>query len=83
MVDTDLLGSMYAATKFGISVFSVSLPQEVAGRGVRVILIEPGFVATELATHITDPVMRAAATELHNRCERWTPRASPTQSSTP
>lgn len=59
------LGSgVYAATKFGISAFAESLRQEVAGRGVRVIVIEPGFVATELTTHITDPVMRAAAAEI-------------------
>ncbi|MDF2989883.1 MAG: family NAD(P)-dependent oxidoreductase [Microbacterium sp.] len=55
---------VYAATKFGISAFAESLRQEVAGRGVRVIVIEPGFVATELTTHITDPVMRAAAAEI-------------------
>jgi NADP-dependent 3-hydroxy acid dehydrogenase YdfG len=28
---------------------------------VRVVVIEPGFVATELADHITDPTMQAAA----------------------
>ena len=51
------LGSgVYAATKFGISAFTESLRQEVTGRGVRVTLIEPGFVATELTSHITDPV---------------------------
>lgn len=55
---------VYAATKFGISAFSESLRQEVADRGVRVVLIEPGFVATELTSHITDPVMRAAAAEI-------------------
>jgi NADP-dependent 3-hydroxy acid dehydrogenase YdfG len=59
------LGSgVYAATKFGISAFSEALRQEVTGRGVRVILIEPGFVATELTSHITDPVMRAAAADI-------------------
>lgn len=55
---------VYAATKFGISAFSESLRQEVTGRGVRVVLIEPGFVATELTSHITDPVMREAAADI-------------------
>lgn len=55
---------VYAATKFGISAFSESLRQEVTAHGVRVILIEPGFVDTELTTHITDPVMRKAAAEI-------------------
>lgn len=55
---------VYSATKFGITAFAESLRQEVAGRGVRVTLIEPGFVATELTTHITDPVMREAAARI-------------------
>lgn len=55
---------VYAATKFGINAFSESLRQEVTAQGVRVVVVEPGFVATELTTHITDPTMRAAAREL-------------------
>ena len=68
------LGSgVYSATKFGISAFSESLRQEVTGRGVRVILIEPGFVATELTSHITDPDMRAAAAEIGQSMRTLTP----------
>ncbi|MGW0198010.1 SDR family NAD(P)-dependent oxidoreductase [Nonomuraea sp. NPDC003201] len=52
---------VYAATKFGITAFSEALRQEVTALGVRVVVVEPGFVATELAGHITDPTMRAAA----------------------
>lgn len=51
----------YAATKFGVSAFAESLRQEVTERGVRVVVVEPGFVETELTSHITDPTMRAAA----------------------
>ncbi|MFF2488118.1 SDR family oxidoreductase [Microbacterium sp. NPDC058062] len=59
------LGSgVYAATKFGVSAFTESLRQEVTTRGVRVTLIEPGFVATELTSHITDATMRQAASEI-------------------
>ncbi|KQZ09508.1 oxidoreductase [Agromyces sp. Root1464] len=59
------LGSgVYAATKFGISAFSESLRQEVTRRGVRVIVVQPGFVDTELTSHITDPTMQAAAAEI-------------------
>ncbi|WP_280689551.1 SDR family NAD(P)-dependent oxidoreductase [Kitasatospora sp. GAS204B] len=54
-------GGVYAATKFGITAFSEALRQEVTAQGVRVIVIEPGMVATELATHITDPAMQALA----------------------
>jgi NADP-dependent 3-hydroxy acid dehydrogenase YdfG len=42
---------VYNATKHAVGAFSESLRQEVAPRHVRVSLIEPGAVATELATH--------------------------------
>jgi NADP-dependent 3-hydroxy acid dehydrogenase YdfG len=42
---------VYNATKFGVGAFSESLRQEVTRRGVRVSLVEPGAVATELQSH--------------------------------
>jgi NADP-dependent 3-hydroxy acid dehydrogenase YdfG len=42
---------VYNLTKFGVGAFSESLRQEVTGRHVRVSLVEPGAVATELASH--------------------------------
>ncbi len=42
---------VYNATKFGVGAFSESLRQEVTARHVRVTLIEPGAVMTELAGH--------------------------------
>ena len=42
---------VYNATKFGVGAFSESLRQEVARRNVRVSLVEPGAVATELQGH--------------------------------
>jgi NADP-dependent 3-hydroxy acid dehydrogenase YdfG len=42
---------VYNATKFGVGAFSESLRQEVTGRQVRVSLVEPGAVATELTSH--------------------------------
>ena len=46
------LGSgVYNATKHAVGAFSESLRQEVTGRHVRVSLIEPGAVDTELAGH--------------------------------
>jgi NADP-dependent 3-hydroxy acid dehydrogenase YdfG len=46
---------VYNATKFGVGAFSESLRQEVTRQHVRVSLIEPGAVATELAGHNKDP----------------------------
>jgi NADP-dependent 3-hydroxy acid dehydrogenase YdfG len=42
---------VYNATKFGVGAFSESLRQEVTRRHVRVALVEPGAVATELQGH--------------------------------
>jgi NADP-dependent 3-hydroxy acid dehydrogenase YdfG len=47
---------VYNATKHGVGAFSESLRQEVTGRQVRISLIEPGAVATELASHNRDEV---------------------------
>ena len=43
---------VYNLTKHGVGAFSESLRQEVTGRHVRVSLVEPGAVATELTDHI-------------------------------
>jgi NADP-dependent 3-hydroxy acid dehydrogenase YdfG len=42
---------VYTATKHGVGAFSEALRQEVAGRHLRVSLVEPGAVATELSSH--------------------------------
>jgi NADP-dependent 3-hydroxy acid dehydrogenase YdfG len=42
---------VYNLTKHGVGAFSESLRQELAGRHVRVSLVEPGAVATELTSH--------------------------------
>ncbi|WP_344802068.1 SDR family NAD(P)-dependent oxidoreductase [Microlunatus ginsengisoli] len=53
------LGSgVYNATKHAVGAFSESLRQEVTQRHVRVALIEPGAVATELAGHNRPEVLQ-------------------------
>jgi len=42
---------VYNATKHGVGAFSEALRQEVTRRDVRVSLVEPGAVETELASH--------------------------------
>lgn len=51
--------SGYAATKFGVVAFSESLRREVYADKVRVTVIEPGLVRTELADHITNEEFKA------------------------
>ena len=43
--------AVYNLTKFGVNGFSEGLRQEAARSGVRVTVIEPGFVETELQGH--------------------------------
>jgi len=42
---------VYNLTKWGVNAFSEALRQEVTAQGVRVTIIEPGAVATELPGH--------------------------------
>jgi len=42
---------VYNATKFAVGAFSESLRQEVTKRFLRISLVEPGAVSTELASH--------------------------------
>lgn len=51
--------SGYAATKFGVVGFSESLRREVYADKVRVTVIEPGLVRTELGDHITNAASKA------------------------
>ncbi|MBA2240313.1 MAG: SDR family NAD(P)-dependent oxidoreductase [Solirubrobacterales bacterium] len=52
---------VYNLTKFGVGAFSESLRQEVAERHVRVSLIEPGAVDTELQDHLRDEIREQTA----------------------
>jgi NADP-dependent 3-hydroxy acid dehydrogenase YdfG len=56
--------AVYAATKWGMNGWSESLRQQLQP-GVRVIVIEPGAVATELTDHITHPETKAAAEHMY------------------
>jgi NADP-dependent 3-hydroxy acid dehydrogenase YdfG len=50
---------VYNATKFGVGAFSESLRQEFSSKHLRVSLIEPGAVETELASHVRAEVREA------------------------
>ncbi|HET6870910.1 MAG TPA: SDR family oxidoreductase [Solirubrobacteraceae bacterium] len=58
--------AVYAATKWGVNGWSESLRQQLQP-DVRVIVIEPGAVATELTDHITDPETKAAAEQMYEQ----------------
>jgi NADP-dependent 3-hydroxy acid dehydrogenase YdfG len=51
----------YCATKFGVGAFSEALRQELAKQHVRVSVVEPGSVDTELRSHNSDAVQQQLA----------------------
>src|SRR5262249_12461513 len=51
--------AVYNLTKHGVGAFSEGLRQEVTERHVRVSLVEPGAVETELASHNRPEVQEA------------------------
>ena len=56
--------AVYAATKWGINGWSEALRQELQP-DIRVIVIEPGAVKTELTDHITDPQSKQSAQQFY------------------
>ncbi len=63
----------YNMTKWGVGAFSEALRQEVLEDNIRVTVIEPGAVATELSSHITDP-------EARRQTQEWVQSIQPLQS---
>jgi NADP-dependent 3-hydroxy acid dehydrogenase YdfG len=59
------LGSaVYNMTKWGVGGFSEGLRQEVLHSNIRVTIIEPGFVDTELQGHNTNPMVVEATQKM-------------------
>jgi len=56
--------AVYNLTKFGVCGFSEALRQEGVRSKIRVTLIEPGFVETELQGHNTNPMIQAATEKM-------------------
>jgi NADP-dependent 3-hydroxy acid dehydrogenase YdfG len=65
--------AVYNLTKFGVNGFTESLRQEVTQRHVRVGVLEPGGVATELASHNTPEIQREMITPFLERTEILAP----------
>jgi NADP-dependent 3-hydroxy acid dehydrogenase YdfG len=56
---------VYAGSKHAVGAISEGLRQELLEDGIRVTVVEPGAVATELTDHITDEDAREAVSSLH------------------
>ncbi len=51
-------GAVYCGTKFAVHAISEGMRQELASKNIRVTIIAPGLVATEIQTHIPDAAIR-------------------------
>ena len=58
--------SVYNLTKFGANAFAEALRQEMTGHRVRVSVIEPGTVDTELASHLRSGIRQAAQSQIES-----------------
>ena len=56
--------AVYNLTKFGVTGFSEALRQELLGRRVRVSVVEPGTVDTELVSHLSQDIRQAAESQI-------------------
>jgi NADP-dependent 3-hydroxy acid dehydrogenase YdfG len=59
---------VYAATKWGMNGWSEALRQELLP-DIRVTLLEPGVVATELPAHITHAATRQGVQQLYDKAQ--------------
>jgi NADP-dependent 3-hydroxy acid dehydrogenase YdfG len=57
---------VYAGSKFAVGAISEGLRQELLAHNIRVTIVEPGAVATELTDHITDEDARESLGGLLN-----------------
>lgn len=57
---------VYNASKWGVGAFSESLRQEVSKDKIRVTIIEPGAVATELTQHVTNPEVQERVQKMYD-----------------
>jgi clavulanate-9-aldehyde reducatase len=53
----DAGAAVYNMTKFGVHAFSEALRQEALHVGIRVTVVAPGFVETELQGHNVNPLV--------------------------
>jgi NADP-dependent 3-hydroxy acid dehydrogenase YdfG len=56
---------VYNATKWAVNAFSEALRKEVYTNHIRITVVEPGLVATELPHHITDSAAKQRAADFY------------------
>jgi NADP-dependent 3-hydroxy acid dehydrogenase YdfG len=64
---SDAGAAVYNATKWAVNGFSEALRQEALHANVRVSVVEPGFVETELQGHNKNPMVKDATEKMRER----------------
>ena len=59
--------AVYNMTKFGVHAFSEALRQEALHAKVRVTVVAPGFVETELQGHNTNPLVQQGVAKMREQ----------------
>jgi NADP-dependent 3-hydroxy acid dehydrogenase YdfG len=59
--------AVYNMTKFGVHAFSEALRQEALHAGIRVTIVAPGFVETELQSHNVNPMVLQTLDRIRDR----------------
>ena len=62
--------TVYSATKAAVTALADGMRLDLAGRGIRITNLEPGFVATELQGNVQDP-------EAHALLQTWMTEVRP------
>ena len=71
---TSATSSVYSLTKWGVGAFSESLRQELSAKSkIRVTIIEPGVVKTELTDHMTHEATKTGYLSVTEQWERLEP----------
>jgi NADP-dependent 3-hydroxy acid dehydrogenase YdfG len=65
----DAGAAVYNLTKWGVNGFSEALRQEALHSRIRVTIVEPGFVETELQGHNENPVVQQGTKKMKERIE--------------
>ncbi len=79
---TGPLRGVYSGTKFAVNAISEALRQELQEDNIRITMIEPGTVATELTNHITHEEAKEGVSGMIAAMKPPSPRTSRTRSLT-
>lgn len=62
-------GAVYCATKHFVHAISEGMRAELHRHNIRVSIVAPGYVATELQSHIADPAIKSGLEEMYKGVE--------------